>query len=257
MKDYYLVIEDNLLKLFYEFQSGQYNVNRDILFNLLNFYKKHLTNVVQLKRIGIKDTALLKQLAQQGYINETLSELAQKTKLKIILSKEKSYYPYVNINGDVFESNFTATYKRGNSKSKAVEHILALVKEGDKVEIYDKYLFCDNGDHYNINYNHNSVKIILQFVNSHNIIFEIYCIDQKDNRYNNQRINRENQRILQRLANFNNQLNINFHHNNLNEHDRYIRIYKNNKIIYEIILSSGIYYLEDNNKDLTYVVRIF
>jgi hypothetical protein len=48
-----------------------------------------------------------------------------------------------------------------------------------------------------------------------------------------------------------------FNHHNLNDHDRYIRVYKNNKIIYEIILSSGIYYLEDNNKDLTYVVRIF
>jgi hypothetical protein len=220
---------------------------------------KYIQPPIAIGKFQINDP---RALIQSGGIFRSVNveneiELAQKTKLKIILSKEKKDYPYVNINGDVFESNFTATYKRGNSKSKAVEHILALVKEGDKVEIYDKYLFCDNGDHYNINYNHNSVKIILQFVNSHNIIFEIYCIDQKDNRYNNQRINRENQRILQRLANFNNQLNINFHHNNLNEHDRYIRIYKNNKIIYEIILSSGIYYLEDNNKDLTYVVRIF
>jgi hypothetical protein len=248
MKDYYLVIEDNLLKLFYEFQSGQYNVNRDILFNLLNFYKKHLTNVVQLKRIGIKDTALLKQLAQQGYINETLSELAQKTKLKIILSKEKSDYPYVNINGDVFESNFTATYKRGNSKSKAIEHILALVKEGDKVEVYDKYLLSDNGDSQNMDNNHASIRFIEKLINSLNFNVELK-ISCKNNCSNtgNRKFYLENQ--------FNNRFI--FNHHNLNDHDRYIRVYKNNKIIYEIILSSGIYYLENDNKDLTYVVRSF
>lgn len=211
---------------------------------------KYIQPPIAIGKFQINDP---RALIQSGGIFRSVNveneiELAQKTKLKIILSKEKKDYPYVNINGDVFESNFTATYKRGNSKSKAVEHILALVKEGDKVEVYDKYLLSDNGDSQNMDNNHASIRFIEKLINSLNFNVELK-ISCKNNCSNtkNRKFYLENQ--------FNNRFI--FNHHNLNDHDRYIRVYKNNKIIYEIILSSGIYYLEDNNKDLTYVVRIF
>ena len=225
MRNYYLVLEDDLLKLFYEFKSGQCNLDIALLFKLLNFYKKHITNVEQLKRIGINNTALQRQLAQQGYINESLEYLAQKTKLKIILSKEKNNYPYVNINGDIFESNFTATYERQTDRSKAVEHILALVKEGNKIEIYDKYLLSNNGDNLNFDNNHSSIKFLEKLINSmnSNVKLEIYC---KNDQEGQQRISYLQNTFSDRIA---------FHHNNLRDHDRYIRVFKNNTKIYEII----------------------
>ena len=175
-------------------------------------------------------------------------ELAKKTKLKLILSEIKNDFPYVNINNDEFEVNFTATYTQNSDKRKVIEHLNSLFQESEKIEIYDKYLLNDNGDSINIA-EHKSVKIINQLIiNLTNQKFEIFCKNSGGNRA-------ETNRIQQRKSSINYN-NLTFNHNNLSNHDRYIKIYKNNQINYEIILSSGLYNIL-GNKDFTYVVRTF
>jgi len=227
----YLVLEDNLLVEFYKFQ---YNLSptQSVIIKLLNFYKKHLTNVAQIKRIqnhlNIDFQRLISQLANKRLINEDLIQLSKKTKLKIILSLNDSNFPFVNINGDVFENNFTATYMSGD-KTKILEHIKALTEDSNKVEIYDKYLFFDNAKNNKNIKSHYSV-LFLNHILSISSNIKIQCYDKKQNNKD------ETNRIKQRIAKFSN---ISFDHQNLNEHDRYIKIYKNNTLKYEIILKNN------------------
>ena len=221
-------------------------------------YNRQLQNLIKYLRppivIGSFQISDPRLLRQSGGIIRAINansdiDLASKTKLKIVLSNNKSHFPYININGDKFEVNFTATYTRSQNKQKVLDHIKMLIASGDKIEIYDKYLFHDNGDAFNIDRNHHSVDIINQItsiLNNHTV--KIYCKNRGNIR------NNENTRINDRKNNIT-YSNITLYHRDLNKHDRYIKIFKNNRTIYEIILSSGIYNILGNS-DFTYVVRI-
>lgn len=135
-------------------------------------------------------------------------------------------------------------------KTKILEHIKALTEDSDKVEIYDKYLFFDNArnnDH--TDENHYSVSFLKQILSIPSNI-KIQCYDTKQNNKD------ETKRIKQRIDQFSNISFISFDHKNLDEHDRYIRIYKNNTLKYEIILSGEIFNILNPNKDISYIVRI-
>ena len=77
----YLVLEDNLLIEFYKFQHNL-SPTQSVIIKLLNFYKKHLTNVAQIKRIqnhlNIDFQRLISQLANKRLINEDLIQLSKK-----------------------------------------------------------------------------------------------------------------------------------------------------------------------------------
>ena len=177
-------------------------------------------------------------------------DLAKKTKLKFLLSKNKHNYPYINIFNDEFEVNFTATYPQNSHKQKVLDHIKELIQDGDNIEIYDRYLLNDNGDRTNTDDNHKSVNIMNKIISSlsNNQLIVIYCKDSGNNSNETNRINQRKSSIIYH--------NLNYRHFNLSKHDRYIKIYKNNQIKYEIILSSGLYNIL-SSKDFTYVVRIF
>jgi len=186
---------------------------------------------------------------QNGFIRlireDRLEKIYKKTYLKLILSLSENDFPYLNVNGDKFENNFTATYISGN-KTKILEHIKALIEDSEKVGIYDKYLFFDNLRNNNHISDHYSVAFLNQILPiSSNI--KVQCYNEKQNNQS------ETDRIKQRIALF---PNISFDHQNLNEHDRYIKIYKHNVLKYEIILSSGIFNILNHNKDISYIVRI-
>ncbi len=176
-------------------------------------------------------------------------ELAKKTHLKLILSDKKSDFPYVDINQDEFEVNFTATYTQRSNKQKVLEHLKNLIQNGDKIQIYDKYLLNDNGDSINTS-NHYSVLIINQLIdNLTTQRLEIFCKDRGNDSNETERINQRKSHI--------NYTDLSFCHSNLTDHDRYIKILDNDSIKkYEIILSSGLYNIL-GNKDFTYVVRTF
>ncbi len=87
--EYTIVLSDELLKAYYNFKSSK-GVDQNIITNLFKYYiSGHLTNSAQLKRIEANDESLQQQLAQNGYTNQTLEELCEKTIYKLILNTEK------------------------------------------------------------------------------------------------------------------------------------------------------------------------
>ena len=146
MRGYSLVLSDELLSIYFNFKQGIVNDNR-LLEKFLGYYHPpYLTNADQLKRIGIIDTSILQQLAAQGYISQNLEELVKSTSYKLLLNTENSENPYVNINHDAVEKNFSLTFRVGENRDKAIHLISALCEDASFILIFDKY-FCNNWNH--------------------------------------------------------------------------------------------------------------
>ena len=139
--DYSVVLSDELLDQFYLFKkNGHYD--EKLVQRLLRYYKPlYLTNISQLERIGHEpDPTLRINLLKSDYKSQSLEELAKITQFKIILCTDRTDFPYVNINGDVIESNYSGTFLRSDSRLKAISHIKALCADAkNKVIVYDKY----------------------------------------------------------------------------------------------------------------------
>ena len=230
--EYTIVLSDELLKAYYNFKSSK-GVDQNIITNLFKYYiSGHLTNSAQLKRIEANDESLQQQLAQNGYINQTLEELCEKTIYKLILNTERNDYPYININADKIERNFTATYGKNESRDKTIKHIKALCKNAKYIFIYDKHMIRYMTDE------------VLQKISNIlpqkklNIIYK-----------NGQLSQTQISRLKKEGKNWKIQPD---NKNTYNDyHDRYLLIDNN----VEIILTSGFDYLFDENKDFTYIVR--
>jgi hypothetical protein len=237
---YKIVLSDELLKEFYKFKRSS-DFDKNLIEKLFNYYTGgELTNVAQLKRIGIDDTRLLSNLSKANpkYRDKTLEELCEETIYKFILNTERDDYPYINIHSDKIERNFTATYTKNESRQKTIEHIKALCKNAQYVFIYDKFINEEiireiakilpkkrlNIIHTKI-YNDNTKQWELNFSQTQITLFKNICKDWiiKEDRRNTYK----------------------------NYHDRYLLI--DNQI--EIILTSGFDYLFDENKEFTYIVR--
>ena len=131
--NYTIALSDELLLDFYNFKHNKKYKNSNIQ-ALFNYYKTpHITNIAQLKRIGITDSILLAQLVKKNLTHQTLLELCDKSIFKIILDSSKSDYPYVNIYGDTLENNYSATFYRGELRTKAQEHIKSLLKDAKNI----------------------------------------------------------------------------------------------------------------------------
>jgi hypothetical protein len=145
MKDA-LVLSDELLKCYYDFQNGRVN-DRKLLEKFLSYYHApHKTTVEQLERIGYDDPLLKRRLILSGDLSVPLEELAQKTFYKVILNTEKSEYPYVNINDDSVEKNFSLTFRIGENRDKLTQMIKAFCQDANTILIFDIYLI-DNKEY--------------------------------------------------------------------------------------------------------------
>jgi len=230
MSAYALVLSDELLSVYFDFRQGKI-ANSRLLESFLSYYHApFLTNVEQLKRIGINsEHELIPQLAAQGFMGESLEELAGKTYYKIILNTSSSEYPYVNINCDKVEKNFSLTFKVGEDREKAIQLIKALCDDAKFILIFDPY-FCNNWRNTKNVFHQIIPKKKLTLLDSGHLgtktseIKKIYpewiIKSDKKNTYTR-------------------------------SHDRYLLI--DNEI--EVILSSGFDYLFSTHKDLTCVIR--
>jgi hypothetical protein len=226
--EYTIVLSDELLKAYYNFKNAK-DVDQNIITNLLKYYSRHLTNIAQLKRIAIDvDDSFKKNLLRKGYINQTLEELCEKTIYKFILNTEKNDYPYININADKIERNFTATYGKNESRDKTIKHIKALCKNAKYIFVYDKYM------------NDKVIQKISQILPQKklNLIY-------KEGQLSQTQISRLKKECKEWKIQ---QDSKNTYHD---YHDRYLLI--DNQI--EMILTSGFDYLFDEKKDFTYIVR--
>jgi len=137
---YSLVLSDALYREFYAFKHGQ---DHDVLVveKLLHLYKPPLlTNVEQLRRVGVENVSLTAALASAGFVDQPLPDLCAKTFYKLILNNEISDYPFVDINGDSIRNNYTVTHKPGEKRTKTHSYLLALLAGASWVVIHDPYI---------------------------------------------------------------------------------------------------------------------
>lgn len=230
-----IVLSDELLSQFYEFnKNGTYD--KKLVEKLLHYYKPvYLTNIAQLNRIDHKpDLTLKSNLAKNGLVSQSLEDLAKKTRFKIILNTNQDDFPFVNINGDKLENNYSGTFLHSESRNKAIAHITALCADAkSEIIVYDKYFHSSK----NKDIEEQNIAVLKRILPKHRLTI---TFDQNSFSENQQAqlksecpawtLNKK------RLS---------------NNHDRYLIV--DNKM--EIILTSGFQYLTDTSKDFTYLVR--
>lgn len=140
--DYTLAMDDQMLKVFHDFKRGALGeASTATIQNLLRLYHPpHITSAAQLKRVGIEDPSVLQQLANMGFTNQAPEELVGKTRYKILLSAEQSDYPNVRVQGDHVSSQFVMSFKAGENRAKAHDWLSALLDHASSVTIVDRYL---------------------------------------------------------------------------------------------------------------------
>lgn len=111
------------------------------------------------------------------------------------------------------------------------------------IKIYDKFLFSIKNETTNIN--------LLKELLPENKKIKIYVGIYGDNQHQRNQQDSRNQNAINELKSYNSNFDIESSGIDKNMHDRYIIC---NNV--EIILSSGLYYLENKEKDLTYIVRV-
>lgn len=224
-----LVLSDELLTQFYQFMNNREH-DKVLIKKLLHYYKPvYLTNIAQLDRIKYEPDMTLKiNLVKSNLVHQTLEELAQMTRFKIILCTDRNDFPFVNINGDKLENNYSGTFIHHEPRVKAIAHIKALCADVKKeVIVYDKY-FCSIM---------NNVEVLKQILPQRKLTIRF------DRNSFSERQQHELKNTCSKWELSEEMLPEN--------HDRYLII--DNKM--EIVLTSGFKYLTDVSKDFSYLVR--
>lgn len=230
--DYTLAMEDELLNTFHNFKRGSLGETSTALIqNLLRLYHPpHITSIQQLKKVGIDDPILFQQLASQGFVNQTPQELAQRTRYKLLLSEQQTYYPAVAVHNDVINSEFVMTLKPREAREKAHAWLKALLADATNVTVVDHYLFSPPSQE-------RVVSFFSLFPKKALTLF----------------LNQPSQQDKSTIKALHNGWKIkeNTHAAYHNVHDRYLLI--NNSV--EVVITSGIDYLFDTSKECTLLVR--
>lgn len=221
----YHSLDDELTKLYHDFKRGR-TVDNRLLQSFLRYYRPpHNTNFAQLKRCGIEDTSLLAQLVSSQGSKLSLEELSEQTLFKYVLSAKQSLPPFININSKQSATEFIYSFKKGESRKELKEHAKRLFANAKNVVVADKYL------------NENSAIRFFELFTGSTTIFLSYPLDKKI------------KRNIKKVANVTFKDDTTDNYKNL--HDRYILIDKR----VEIILTSGVDYIFDENKECTAIIR--
>lgn len=236
-----IALEDDLAQELCNFKQ-QENYDDKIVERILYHYKAPILVSQQYMKAYYSDEATLSPILGANNdidFERTLEELATtQTLYKIILSKDKSEFPFVNIFKDKLENNFTATFIKNEERLKAKEHFKALFNEAKSLFIYDNFLHCENVQ-----------KAFEEFAKE--------CFPKKQLNIFYPASLPFNQNLCTHLRELcqdwqikqNQDTQINSNYTNL--HDRYIIIDKK----LQVILTSGIDYLMNISKDFTYIIR--
>jgi hypothetical protein len=227
---YSVCLEDDLFGLLYAFKHGR-EYNTRMTEKLLHCYKPpHITNVSQLERLGIEEVPLKAQLASAGLISQTVEELARKTVYKIILSSQRSHFPYVNIQGDGLQNHYTITCKPGEGRANAIDHLKALLEDSKYVLVCDRHLKAnwETAKKFFDLFPRKTVTIFFahSLESKHTTSLKKYCPNWK--------FKKDGSQIYRNL------------------HDRYLLI----DGTMEIVITSGIDYLFDDTKECTLIFRL-
>jgi hypothetical protein len=258
-----LVLNNDLLALYVEIKdSGISPENSDRVQKLFSFYKNHAVNEQQYKQIGVKvNDSLSTTLRNTSYNNiftfqGSLEDLSQLTRLKIILNENRSDFPYVNINktNELLEVNYSGTFNKC-SREKCINHLKAICKSAETVEICDRYLYKDReaAEEECISRSIERVKLVLSLFDK-SITQKICFIDfyyKRSQDFNNSPFKKVIDALKPEFSNIDR---IRHDRDSEKMHDRYIKV-KSTTGNLEIILSSGFDNLFSEDKDFTYIVR--
>jgi hypothetical protein len=234
-----LALEENLIKEYMNFQANK-KYDKDTIEKLFKYLQKFTIGKFQKESLGIQDE-IVKSLAGKAMFNfkscDSIDKLVSLTRLKVVLSKDKVEYPYINIFNDEIDIRFSATYKKNVPRDKAKKHIKKLIENVDTINIYDRYISSINKKGYNFWKEHN-IKVLDCILPRKKLNINIYC-----DKNSNQTLNNDLKTIY-------NDWNIQEYPWTYSMHDRYIVTEKIE------ILSSGFLNIDSTNKDFTYVVKV-
>ncbi|MCB5195709.1 hypothetical protein [Deefgea salmonis] len=226
-----LVLSDELLEVYYDFLNCKCDPEKAKA--LLCYYSgSHLTNVSQLRRIGKEDAALHAQLAQAGYTNQTLTELAETTKYRMVLSTNDDTYPNFNVNNKIFRREFCFNYGVGEDRANLIRYIKELCMSANTIVAYDIYFFQSKNERlwkqlFNL-FPNRKMSIINCSSQMNGITGKVKAL------CNSWTIKSDTKKTYDGL------------------HDRYLRIDDS----VEVVFSSGFEYLFDKNKELSCIVKV-
>lgn len=245
-----MVIEDDLAEELCKFKN-QENYDDKIVERILHYYKPPvLLSKMYMEKYYNDEATLRSIIASSGNIcfDEPLEQYADKTIYKIILSRDRNDFPYINVFGDKIENNLSATFLKQDERIKAKKHFKALFDNAKALFVYDNYLSSDFDN--NKKCNKNNIDSFIKFAQ------ECFPKRRLDIFYPSslefpQKLCTDLKKICKDWEiKRNTDSTINNDYNGL--HDRYIII--DRKI--QIILTSGIHHLMDKKKDFTYIIRV-
>ena len=143
-----MVLDDSLFLEYHKYKNNE-EYDKNTILKLFQYFNGNiLTNLAQYKRMGLSPVDNIKsQMVHAANKNQELTSLAKETSIKYILSKDKSIFPYVNVDSDQekIKNCVGGFFEIQENRDKAVEHIKALCSTAQKIAIYDKY-FCNGND---------------------------------------------------------------------------------------------------------------
>lgn len=232
-----VVVDNDLFLEYHNFQKGE-NYDKKKIKKLFHFYKKEIvSNIKQYEETGVTlDSNLKAQMANGGLRRQSLEDLAEIfTRYKIILSCTNNNFPYVNIMDDKqqLENNYSASFDMAEPRALAISHLQSICKHAKKIVVYDKYFSSKLVNGSSVSRNAELMKRILP---SKKLDIIYNDITQED---------------ITAMEQFCSLWKFTKDPQMTNRHDRYLVI--DDKL--EVILTSGFDHLNDDSKDLTYIIR--
>jgi hypothetical protein len=233
-----LALNKNLLEEFFRIfiKKEQFQVNKKIV-NLIKYIQLPV-RISTHQYPKINNPQLAKQYGSffRPTKKDNDEELVKSTVLKLMLvdnNIKKTNFVTVNVISDEIDVRYSATYKSGQKRDKAIKHIKDLLQDATYIEIIDRYFTA-------INNWEDNITIIREILPLNEINLKIVANPQISGAQKNE---------LKQICN---KWKIKGgKYNPKRQHDRYI-ITDNLKIL----LSSGIYNLSENNKDFTYIILL-
>lgn len=247
-----IAISENILREYIKFKKGNQSAcNFKILEGFFKNFYPFVVSTQQLKNIGFDQKTILTLIHSSGKFDElstrvviasTTDELIEKSTLKLFLNEDDSITSSKYVIIDISSNNqvskkFSSMYSPGIDRYDALKHIRSLLENSLNIDIYDKHM-CRK---VNFKRNISILKMILPdsstiklFVENENIM----SVTQND-------------LFKQTLQSERPDLTIDWVQIDSNIHDRYIKAGSMN-----ILLSSGLVYLKNKTKDLSYVINI-
>jgi len=229
-----VVLDNELFIKYHEFLNDTSKLSKTIR-HLFHFMKggRVVTCTKQYTDTGLKlQMSLQKALTKAKLTDLSLEEVAQRTPYKIILSESSSTFPYVNINDDdeKIENDLVGSYEKDDDRQKAIMHLKSLCQRASHVVIYDKYISRDSTQE------HTDINFLEKILPKKVLLIDCFELNDTGKTDLESRCSDWRVTVLPGSA---------------SHHDRYIII--DQKV--EIILSSGLYHVENKDMDFTYIVR--